>query len=68
MRPLFLLFALLLHVQKTHKSVVYICDSPKAKKYHLRNDCRGLSNCTHKIIEISLEEAKKRKLELCKLD
>jgi hypothetical protein len=68
MKTLFLLITLLAHFQTAPKAGVYICDSPTAKKYHLRNDCRGLSRCTHRIIEITLEEAKKRKFELCKLD
>lgn len=68
MKTLFLLLALSAHVQTTPKTKVYICDSPTAKKYHLRNDCRGLSRCTHTIIEVTLEEAKKRKFELCKFE
>ena len=58
MRTLFLLITLVVHIHTAPKSGVYICDSPTAKKYHLRNDCRGLSRCTHRIIEITLEEAR----------
>jgi 5-bromo-4-chloroindolyl phosphate hydrolysis protein len=60
-----LLFAVYPH---SDEKKVYICDSPKAKKYHLKNDCRGLSHCTHRIIKIDLGEAKKRKFELCKYE
>jgi hypothetical protein len=67
MKTLFLLIALSAYTQTTPKNV-YICDSPYAKKYHLKNDCHGLSRCTHRIIEITLEGAKKRKFELCKLE
>jgi 5-bromo-4-chloroindolyl phosphate hydrolysis protein len=68
MKTLFLLITLLAHIKTAPKASVYICDSPTAKKYHLKNDCRGLSRCTHRIIEITLEEAKKRKFELCKFE
>ena len=68
MKTLFLFFALSAHVQKAPKTMVYICDSPSATKYHLKNDCHGLRNCTHRIIKITLEEAKKRKFELCKFE
>ncbi|MFA6245613.1 MAG: hypothetical protein WC615_01650 [Mucilaginibacter sp.] len=68
MKTLFLLIALSAHLPTIPKGSVYICDSPTAKKYHLRNDCRGLSRCTHRIIEVTLEEAKKRKFELCKFE
>lgn len=44
---------------------VYLCDSSDGKKYHFRENCRGLSNCQHKIIKVSLEEAKKRGKTLC---
>jgi hypothetical protein len=68
MKTLFLLVALLAPWQTMPKGNVYICDSPTAKKYHLRNDCRGLSRCTHRIMEITLEDAKKRRFELCKFE
>jgi 5-bromo-4-chloroindolyl phosphate hydrolysis protein len=68
MKTFFLLIALSAHCQIAPKDNVYICDSPTAKKYHLRNDCKGLSRCTHRIIEVTLEEAKKRKFELCKFE
>jgi len=44
---------------------VYLCDSSGGKKYHYSKDCRGLSNCKHKIIKVSLTEAKKRGKTLC---
>ena len=45
---------------------VYICDSEGAKKYHLNKNCRGLKNCNHKIIKVTIEEAKKKgKKTLC---
>lgn len=68
MKTLFLFFALSAYVQTAPKTMVYICDSPSANKYHLKNDCHGLRKCTHHIIKITLEEAKKRKFELCKFE
>ncbi len=48
------------------KTLVYICDSEGAKKYHLTKDCEGLKTCKHTILEVSLKEAKKRgKKTLC---
>lgn len=46
-------------------TIVYVCDSPNAIRYHLRADCRGLSNCSHRIIKITLEEAKRSGKTLC---
>jgi len=37
---------------------VYICNSPTAKVYHKYKDCKGLRNCKHDIIEVSLDDAK----------
>lgn len=45
---------------------VYICDSSNAYRYHLTRNCRGLNNCSHRIISITLEEAKKENKTLCK--
>lgn len=44
---------------------VYLCDSSGGKKYHYTKSCRGLSNCQHEIIKVSLEEAKRRGKTLC---
>jgi hypothetical protein len=48
------------------QSVVYICDSTGATKYHLSSDCRGLNACDHKVIKVTKQEAyDKGKKELC---
>jgi len=39
---------------------VYLCDSQVGKKYHYAESCRGLNACTHKIIKVTLEEAKEK--------
>jgi 5-bromo-4-chloroindolyl phosphate hydrolysis protein len=44
---------------------VYVCDSRNAKKYHYSSACRGLSNCSYRIVKITLEEAKKQGKTLC---
>jgi hypothetical protein len=68
MKTLLMLIALSALGPVKDKTTVYICDSPYGKKYHLVNNCRGLSRCTHRIIEIKFEDAKKRKMELCKFE
>lgn len=49
----------------TATTMVYICDSPNARRYHYKEDCRGLSDCNHRILKVTLEEAKEKKLTLC---
>ncbi len=49
----------------TDPKFVFLCDSKGGKKYHLKEHCRGLSNCSHKIIKVTLEDAKKRGKTLC---
>ena len=44
---------------------VYICNSKNAKKYHLKKDCRGLSNCKAAVKKITLTKAKELKRTLC---
>ena len=48
-----------------YKSDVYLCDSSGGKKYHYSKNCRGLSNCQHKIIKMSLQKAKSLGKDLC---
>ncbi|WP_262147989.1 hypothetical protein [Chryseobacterium foetidum] len=47
------------------KSDVYLCDSPDGKKYHYTKNCRGLSNCKHEIIKVSLKKAQTLGKTLC---
>lgn len=71
MKTLLLLFLLSGHGRCTPAPTtaapdsVYICDSPGAKKYHLRQNCKGLTHCQHRIIKISLEQAKRKGRTLC---
>ena len=42
---------------QTTETKVYLCNSFGAKVYHSSPNCRGLSRCTHGIIEVSLSDA-----------
>ena len=68
MKVLLLLFVLWGTAGIPDKTKVFICESPSGKKYHLKNDCHGLRNCTHRIVALTIDDAKKRKFELCKLE
>ncbi|WP_025142206.1 hypothetical protein [Pedobacter jeongneungensis] len=46
-------------------TTVYICNSPNAKRYHNSSSCKGLSNCTYKIVKVDIEKAKKDGKTLC---
>ncbi len=47
-------------------SYVYICHSQSAYSYHYKQDCKGLSRCTHDVLKVTLEDAKtKYKRKLC---
>jgi len=61
----FLLLLLLFINTPDPSTIVYICKGAKGKKYHLRADCRGLSNCQHKIVKMKLEDAQKKGFTLC---
>lgn len=47
-------------------TIVYVCDSPNANRYHNSKTCRGLSNCTYRVIGISLSQAKKTGKSPCR--
>lgn len=51
-------FLLLLFAFAPAQRYVYICDSEYATKYHLVDDCRGLSNCKSDIVQVTLDEAR----------
>ena len=46
-------------------TTVYICMGKGSKKYHYRKNCRGLSNCSTKIHEVTLKKAKEMGRTLC---
>ncbi len=65
MKTLLLPFLFLIIATCKETTTVYLCDSDGGKKYHLRTSCRGLSNCQHKLISVTLEKAKKQGKALC---
>lgn len=44
---------------------VYVCMGKSSKRYHYNQKCRGLSNCSTKIHEITLSKAKEMGRTLC---
>lgn len=65
MKPTLIFLLLSCQVKPTAPTTVYLCDSQKAKKYHLTESCRGLRNCQHRIIKINLDKAKSSGKTLC---
>jgi len=51
-----------------NKSNVFICDSNTSYAYHLTPNCKGLNRCTHAIVEITKENAKKEGRSRCKIE
>lgn len=50
-------------------AIVWVCVARTSKKYHTNRDCKGLRNCRHRLIEISVREAEehysRRPCKLC---
>lgn len=44
---------------------VFICKGKSSKRYHLKKNCRGLSNCSTDTYEITLKKARELKRTLC---
>lgn len=44
---------------------VYICKGESSKKYHFKNNCRGLSNCSTNIYTVSITGARNIGRTLC---
>ncbi|PWS32536.1 hypothetical protein [Pedobacter paludis] len=65
MKTLSLLFLFLISATCKETKTVYVCNSEGAKKYHYKSSCRGLSNCQYKILETTLDKAKKDGKTLC---
>jgi hypothetical protein len=66
MKTLFI-FIVVLWINFTGATKVYICDSPTAATYHSAENCRGLQKCTHQILEVTITEAKNKQLRPCKV-
>lgn len=37
---------------------VYICTGPMSKRYHKFASCKGLKNCSEKVIKVDIQKAK----------
>lgn len=53
-----LLLAILLFNSIPGTDDFFICDSSNSIRYRLKANCRGLSNCSRRIIAVTLEKAK----------
>ena len=49
----------------SYEKDVFICKGPSSKKFHLKSNCRGLSNCSTKIYKVNITEAKRIGRTLC---
>ncbi len=47
-----------LSLSSPQTTIVYICFSNTAKKYHYSKTCRGLNACKHDIKQLSVKDAK----------
>ena len=65
MKTLLLLILFINGIAHSQSTTVYVCSGPKVKKYHLTETCRGLSNCQHRIVKSTLQEAQKGGKSLC---
>lgn len=65
MKYTLLLFFVFLTSFRPSESSVYICGSTGAKKYHLKETCRGLSSCRSETVKISLKKTQGYGLTLC---
>lgn len=59
MKTLSLIIFFFANITCKESTTVYVCNSPNAKRYHYTSGCKGLSNCTYKIVKIDIEKAKK---------
>ncbi|QXV63611.1 hypothetical protein INP83_10825 [Mucilaginibacter sp. 21P] len=60
-----ILLTIAIFYQFTAPKMVFVCVSPGAKRYHLNDKCRGLSNCTYRIVKVKEETAKADGKTLC---
>lgn len=52
-------------VSEAEDAVVFVCKSAGAKRYHFKNNCRGLKRCKYQIEQSSLANAENIGLTLC---
>jgi hypothetical protein len=57
-KMIYLIFCWLIYFSGVPLSKVYVCRSPTAHVYH-SGYCQGLNNCTHKVDQVTVDEAVK---------
>ncbi|WP_162817861.1 hypothetical protein U0035_21330 [Niabella yanshanensis] len=57
---------LVISIKGCETNTVFVCGSQLGKRYHLTDQCRGLSNCNYHIIPITLDSAIQQHKTLCK--
>lgn len=65
MKQLILILFFVLTSFNSVETKVYICGSAGAKKYHYKENCRGLNACKHQVTKTTLKEAESYGLSLC---
>lgn len=63
-----MLFALTAFTVPAKNDSVYVCDSTTSVAYHKTDHCKGLNRCRHKIVYVTIDEAKKmgkRECHIC---
>jgi hypothetical protein len=65
MKKVLLLLLLVINISCTDSITVYVCNSRNARQYHYKPDCRGLSNCTYRVVKTTIGKAKKQGKTLC---
>jgi hypothetical protein len=68
MKAILLFLVLFINSTCSDSTTVYVCSSKYAKKYHLNAHCRGLSNCSRRIVKMTLDDAKRSGKTLCGLE
>ncbi|WP_133548042.1 hypothetical protein [Salegentibacter sp. 24] len=53
------------HSEESLITTAYICKGKYSKKYHYKEDCRGLSNCSTSIYKTTVADAKESGRGLC---
>lgn len=65
MKYTLLLIIIFLTSFRPPETSVYICGNTGAKKYHIKETCRGLSSCRSETVKTSLKQAQGLGLTLC---
>lgn len=68
MKLIFLVASLLVNTHCTKPKIVYICLSRTSHRYHNSPNCSGLSRCSHQIVKMTIDEAKKNGRTACQLE